>query len=69
MAGRKARVAQRDELPLEPLPESDEDPLGDPFIEPLLLRPGSVLVELPALGVLVEELLDPIELPLLDELP
>ncbi|HEY1227108.1 MAG TPA: hypothetical protein VGF26_07270 [Ramlibacter sp.] len=53
---------------LEP-PVSDDEPLGDPVIAPLL-RPGFVLVELPALGMLlVEELLDPIELPLLDELP
>ena len=53
---------------LEP-PVSDDEPLGDPVIAPLL-RPGFVLVELPALGMLlVEELLDPIELPLLDVLP
>ena len=58
------------ELLLDPVPllESDEEPLGDPVIAPLL-RPGFVLVELPALGMLVDELLDPIELPLLDELP
>ena len=54
---------------LEPAPPSEDEPLGDPVIAPLL-RPGLVLVELPALGMLlVDELLDPIELPLLDELP
>ena len=53
---------------LEP-PVSDDEPLGDPVIAPLL-RPGFVLVELPALRMLlVDELLDPIELPLLDVLP
>lgn len=72
--GRPA-LAQRVEPPelllpeLAPAPLSEDEPLGEPVIAPLLLRPGLVLVELPALGVLVEELLDPIELPLLDELP
>lgn len=71
MDGPRGPLAQRVELPeLEPLPVSDDEPLGEPVIAPLLLRPGFVLVELPALGdVLVEEPLDPIELPLLDELP